>query len=149
MRDSIFRALLVAVALTAAACDNPAGPSGDLGENERRWVRQGITSYRLVFDRICFCLTDHAGRFEVTVIGGNVTSVRDPQTGRERGRFDEVAYTVPELFDVIEREEPEADELEAEYHAELGYPTLIRIDRIENAVDDELEIQVLELTPLR
>ena len=149
MRDNAFRALLVAVALGAAGCANPVGPSEDLGEAERRWIRQGITSYRLVFDRICFCLTDHAGRFEVTVVNGNVTSVRDPQTGRERGRFDEVAYTVPELFDVIEREEREADELEAEYHGELGYPTSIRIDRIRNAIDDELEIQVLELTPLR
>jgi hypothetical protein len=140
--------LILALGLLAA-CGNPNAPD-DLDDAQRAWNEQGIDSYRLVFDRICFCLTDHAGRFEVTVIGGNVTSVIDPMTGRERVRSDEVAYTVPALFDLIAREHREgADEVDVEYHRDLGYPLAIQIDRVRQAVDDELEITVLELTPLR
>jgi hypothetical protein len=149
MKRFLPSALLLTLALGAAACGNPNAPD-DLDDAERTWNEQGITSYRLVFDRICFCLTDHAGRFEVMVIGGNVVSVIDPLTGRERVRSDEVAYTVPALFEVIEREHREgADEVDVEYHRELGYPLAIRIDRERQATDDELEITVLELSPLR
>ena len=132
-----------------AACGNPNAPD-DVEDAQRTWNEQGITSYRLVFDRVCFCLTDHAGRFVVVVVDGTVVSVTDPATGLERVRSDEVAYTVPALFDLIEREHRQgADEVDVEYHRELGYPLTIRIDRVRQATDDELEVTVLELAPLR
>lgn len=54
--------------------------------------------------------------------------------------------TIDDLFDMIERAEKDADEFLVEYAIE-GYPTLISIDWIKEAVDDEMYFQISAVQP--
>ena len=62
----------------------------------------------------------------------------------------QVYMTVNQLFAFIEDAiERSAHSIEVDYHAQYGYPTHIRIDYIENTIDEEMAFEASALVPLR
>jgi Family of unknown function (DUF6174) len=57
----------------------------------------------------------------------------------------ELPKTIDDIFDQLDREVT-ADGFEAEFNEELGYPTHVLVDRMSDAVDDELEFFVTDFT---
>ena len=134
-----------ALFLVLAACGG--GAAGQLEAAEERWMTSGISDYTLVVGYGCFCPPEVRGPFEVTVENGEVVEIRfdgaviEPQPGITPVEV----FTVEGLFAEI-RSSLDADEITVSYD-ERGNPTLIDIDRIANAADDELTITALLTTP--
>jgi hypothetical protein len=58
--------------------------------------------------------------------------------------------TVPELFDFVEDAiDRRAHEIDVRYDPESGYPTHIRIDYVENAIDEEMAFEASALRAIR
>jgi len=121
-----------------------------LAAARRSWAAQGWDSYTFILRRLCFCAggTDPA---EVVVQSGARVSVTDVQTGQPvPAEWVEYYLTVPELFDFIEDAiDRKAHQIDVAYNADTGYPTHIRIDYIENAIDEEMAFEVGGLTAIR
>ncbi len=54
--------------------------------------------------------------------------------------------TIDDIFDMIERAEKDADELDVDYSDE-GYPVRVSIDWIKEAVDDEMMLEISNVVP--
>lgn len=132
-----------AVPVAMGTDDSLAAAESALG----RWQTRAIESYTMDLEILCFCTI--SGRFDISVENGEVVSVV-AQDGRGDPRefgIDAIDYTVDGLFDVMDSWSGErADFIMASFH-ESGYPLDVRIDAIENAVDDELTLVVHNLTP--
>ncbi len=142
--------LVLAVAVLAGACGSSAVSSSQtraLEAAEERWMTSGISDYNLVVEYGCFCIREVIGPFEVTVKNGEVAEVRFDGTVIELqpGMTPVEAFTVEGLFGEI-RSSLDADEITVSYH-ERGNPTLIDIDRMADAADDELTITAVLTTP--
>ena len=113
---------------------------GGFSENDDHrdeWASRSNGTYSFVMNRGCFCIP--AGLFEVEVVDYEIRSMvqvhsREPVDST----YFEYVHTIEQLFDLIDQARREgADKLEVEYARE-GYPTLVSIDWIELAADDEL-----------
>lgn len=110
-----------------------------------RWEAAAIDDYTWSFTRLCFCpqLT-----VEVTVEAGQPVRESVEDDDRFPAEPAELEFrTMEELFDVIEREIRESDEVTVEYDAETGRVLRFDADRITEAVDDELGYQVESFVP--
>ena len=105
----------------------------------------------MTVERLCFCTASFRGPFIVQVRNGNVASVETlegvPATGNGLGDVSALTVsgtfdlTVPGIFDLIGRSF-DSDRLEVQFNQQNGVPTLVQIDRIALAVDDELTVRV-------
>jgi hypothetical protein len=144
-------ALLATSLLTG--CELITGPS-DLEELDRarlRWAVNGYDSYSYELLRSCFCGYPAVGeRVVVVVHTGLVVSAWLASTGEllppsTLGSFP----TVEDLFDIAEDAVREADRHDLRYDERLGYPYLLDIDWIVNAIDDEITIRAEAVIPIR
>ncbi len=113
-----------------------------LDANRLRWSASGQTAEYVLRQQVsCFCgfpVTPH----DVTVVGDSIADVRDSATGvvLAAGQW-EFYRSVDGLFEMIEDAlESNAHMVDVDYHPLLGYPALISIDYIRNAVDDEIYV---------
>lgn len=119
-----------------------------LDTNRQLWESAAVESYRYSFTRHCFC--GFVGTFTVTVTDGVVTAAVSEQDGESvpEAALPELS-TIEGLFDEAQRGiDVKAHGFEAEYHPELGYPTLVDLDPIENAIDDEVTYRAESLVSL-
>lgn len=110
-------------------------------------------SYRYTLTIGCFC---PGGRFDVVVRDGEVTSSRRDGSGGLAGAPGGVS--IDDLFTVVRQargdsSSPPAANVAVSYHERYGYPERLRIDRIADAVDDEIsytvsDFQVLKPAPM-
>ncbi|HSM02946.1 MAG TPA: DUF6174 domain-containing protein [Acidimicrobiia bacterium] len=113
---------------------------GSLEAAEGRWADAGITDYTLTVTFGCFCIRERVGPFEVDVSAGDIVEVRfdgdilEPEPGVTPVKV----FTVEGLFAEV-RANQDAAALTVEYD-DHGVPTLIDIDRLLEAVDDEVTI---------
>ena len=141
-------AAALALGLVMGACAQ-GGREADtsLVDAEARWADAGITDYTLTVSYGCFCVRERVGPFEVTVAGGEVVEVRfegeviEPTPGVTPVEV----FTVEGLFAEV-RANQDAARLTVEYD-DNGVPTLIEIDRLIEAIDDELTITASLSTP--
>ena len=135
------------LSLAAFAASPPA--YGNDGAAQRRaldrhramWTAQHLRNYRFRLRFRCFCPS--SGRATIITV----------RQGRPRGatgfqtRFD----TIPELFGQLRRalDDPQAGEVKVRYDAGRGFPRTASIDRIKNAIDDEIGWTVDRFRPLR
>ena len=121
-----------------------------LEEARREWRNLGWESYAFTLRRLCFCGggTDPA---EVVVLRGERVSVTVLETGEPvPAEWVEYYLTVEELFDFIEDAiDRKAHEIEIRYERTTGLPASIRIDYIENAIDEEMAFEASSLRALR
>lgn len=155
MRKAIRTASAMLLTLAWVGCDvlAPEPSWSDRGrkleEQRQIWADTGVDSYRYRVMRGCFC-SGPVGTFRVTVTDGVVTAAESTYDGEPVP--DDVLPLVPtvdSLFAVIEEAiGSEVDGLVVEYHSDLGYPTLIDIDWIERAIDDEVIYEAAGLEEL-
>jgi hypothetical protein len=132
--------------LLAGALGCTTGPESaidDLRESRARWLDQGIVSYRVTIQRLCFCVDIRQVRVQVT--NGTVTSRVFVDDGQPVPANRAESYpAISGLFDFLEAAFLRADEATARYDATLGIPLEANIDFAKNAVDDELVIRVTD-----
>jgi hypothetical protein len=139
--------LLAATLFAGCALTGPGSiqePEG-LEDARRVWNQVGTSDYDMSLFRGCFCIG--GGEMTVYVRGDSVAAIQ--QTERQwQGGNDWWQYipTVEGLFDLVEEADADAHSLEVDYHPQLGYPTSVSIDWIENAVDDEISYSVSSLS---
>lgn len=146
--------VITATALTVvfAACglldpDPWAERQAALDRNRALWDATGIESYRYRLDRWCFC--GLFGELRVTVVDGVVT-VAERLDGQPIDEA-ELQYleTIEYLFDRTQQAiDNRAYRFQAEYHPDLGYPTLLDLDPDRNAIDEEIRYEVGDLARL-
>jgi len=138
----------MALGITGCQILGPKDPRTETMSDYRAlWDEFQSGSYTFTLGRGCYCIV--AGEIQVTVEEGNVTSAysvwQNEAVLDEHLQFIE---TIDTIFDMIDRAKLEAHELEVEYAVE-GYPTLVSIDWIELAVDDEITLTVSDVTPVK
>ena len=140
-----FSHLVVMVVLAAACGGNET--ASELDAAEERWAASGVSDYNLEVGYGCFCVPERIGPFEIKVRGAEVVEIRfeGALIQPEPGVTPVEAFTVEGLFEEI-RSSLDADEITVSY-GELGNPTLIDIDRMSDAEDDELSITAILTTP--
>jgi hypothetical protein len=101
------------------------------------WHAAGIDTYGFTLRYTTMFLH---GVYEISVVdGAPVGAVRvTPEGKRDYLNVRELPKTIDEIFDQLERELA-GDSFSAEFDEALGYPTHVCVDRLDNAVDDELE----------
>lgn len=136
------RALALSVLLVMlAACGDTTTPrtssNGPYAAAFERWQAADITDYSIIY-----FVTGGIGR-----VGPKVVQV-------ENGEAVEVdatdptqiapSYSVDDLFDELNAAEIVVD---ADFDPELGFPTRLELDPIEDAIDDEFSVEVTALEP--
>ena len=151
MKGTTLRSVLLGLSFAAAAaCSNPLSPTEEALDDARvKWQGMGIDSYRITVREICFCPIELGGPFVVTVVRNQVTSVVYAGDGPSIAPDERIPLTVPELFETVDDALREADDVEVEYDPTYGFPASIRIDRIRNAVDDEVYYEARDFEPIR
>ena len=116
-----------------------------LAEQRAKWEATGITNYE--FTLFWGQLNLLYGDYRVTVVDGRPAGVLRMDPGELAPGWEaEVPGTIDEVFDVLQPWVGGADQVDASYDPDSGYPVAVRIDRIENAVDDEFEMRISDLT---
>lgn len=133
MRWTILLLAAVCAATTTAAWADTRDRDAqrrDLSLNRALWTRQGLGNYRFRLHVHCYC-PDAARAVTITVRNGRPRGARGYQK-----QFD----TVPELFQAIRRglEDPRSGDVSISYDRRRGFPRTASIDRIKNAIDDEI-----------
>ncbi len=83
----------------------------------------------------------------VEVRNGETTSTRLLRDDLKMARA-AVPTTVEDVFAALRRAQRDADEVEATYHSDFGYPREVHVDEISQAIDDEHQYRILSLVAL-
>lgn len=119
----------------------PGSPLSDLDDAEARWEAADLADYEMTYREVCFCPEII---IRVTVENGQVTET----VSLSEYERDEPGRTVESLFAEIRAAiDDGAASVNAEYDADLGYPTSYFIDFSEEMADEEFGITVQSLTP--
>ncbi|MBM3886069.1 MAG: hypothetical protein FJ361_09580 [Gemmatimonadetes bacterium] len=138
------RLALLMLLLVASGCPDPMSPEQvalETAAAQWRAARPSNDSYILLQRRLCFCL--RTDQMRVTVTRGKVTDVVDAETGAAEPSEAHAWYrTVDQLFTEVRTAQRTYGTLrDVTYHPTLGYPTLVSIDPIAMAADDEVAWQ--------
>jgi hypothetical protein len=145
MAPTWVRSVVVGCVLLGSACDDPVSPEiTALMSAEAQWhaAQPASNSYIIQQAVNCFCI-DGGTVFEVTVTAGTITVVRR-LPGLEVVPVDQYARfrTIDQLFDEIRAAlKKDGVLLHVEYNSSMGYPTVVSLDPVRNAVDDEVAYQ--------
>ena len=125
-------ASVLAIGLVITAC----GSTPSVAEAERaQWEAAEVSDYTLTY-----AVSGGAGNLgpkTVEVTDGIVTEIVKEPDGVSPADF-----TIERLFDELDA----ADiVLDVEFDPELGYPTYIALDPIEDAIDDEFSVTILSM----
>ncbi len=140
----------VAAMLAICGCRDVVGPEEiELTSAESRWnsVRPTSNSYVMEQQVACFCAFGGT-TFEVTVQSGAVVSARPLNSQGAEGPVQLASFrTVDQLFDEVRNALKHRDTLLAvSFHATMGYPSVVSLDPIKNARDDEVRYQTSKVT---
>ncbi len=149
MRKIIF----IVLALAMAACAFNA--KNDLTANQQKWETSKVTHYRFDLDIVCFCAFRDRMPLSIEVQDGQVVSMTytdgtvvatdDPQWDY----FNRFA-TFDNLFaDIQSGPTAEADEVTIEFDPTYGFPTMVNVDQIKEAMDDEYNLTVSNFEVLK
>jgi len=106
------------------------------------WPAYPNDSYTYVLRVSCFC-PDAAEPIAITVTGGKVTAAVNKRTGEEAEEYRWL--TINDLID--EANDEDAAEVRVTWPDGSDHPRTIYIDRIENAVDDEISYDIRNVQP--
>ncbi len=135
---------IVLIALTAVGCSDGTGLDQDpLAEARARWAQTDAADYVFEFRRSCFCSPDFVRQVRIEVLDGVVSSAVYVDTEEVISLPLTSVPTIDDLFEEIgDALEGGAFSVSADYDADMGYPTSVSIDFIENAIDDEMAFTV-------
>ena len=147
-RPNAGRRLGIALlALTPLGCTDVLGPEQEaLAAARARWALTNADSYVFEFQRSCFCAPETVRPVRIEVLDGVVSAAVYVDTEEPMSPPLTSVPTIDHLFDEIrEAMDRTAFSIIAEYDADLGYPTSVSIDYIQNAIDDEMAFIVSSL----
>jgi len=102
--------------------------------------------YTFVLEQFCFCPI--TGPVQVTVVGGEVTSaivLKGLKGGVEKGS-DAPEYLRQTINDVIaQANDTESAKVDVDWPSDQDWPSSVAVDRIENAVDDEITYAISDV----
>ena len=137
MKKQTLLIVFIAFALLLSAC----GSNAALKSNRDKWEAQSISHYRFDLTISCFCPFRDIIPVTVEVKDGQIVSMTDvsgqPLREEFRATFEQAA-TIESLFAIAEENIANADKVSVTYDATYGFPTSIVVDRITQAVDDEI-----------
>lgn len=146
------RATIILVLIAVCSCTSRLeSRTTDLVNAKNLWVQTNPNkSYSFRVVRRCFCTFDGVAA-RVTVVGDAVVRTTVSQDVRFTREPNPYGYlTIPGYFnlvlDLIEQELNSSLELEVEYDARLGYPSLIAW-REPNAMDSATRIEIYGYNP--
>lgn len=139
--------LILALCFLIPACVTVLNIDG-FKDAKEKWGEINTGNYSYTYSRYCFCTEELIGPNTIVVEDNIVTRVIDPTTGTDRLTWDslralekypDLYMTIDGLFEEISTTKKEgAHSMRAEFDASTGMPTLIEIDHIKNATDDEV-----------
>ncbi len=151
---------LIFIALVLSACS--LGRQSEVQRNQQKWQDAKITHYRYNLSVGCFCVFNENMPLVVEVKDGNIVSMKY-QNGKDveesnRELFERYA-TIDKIFAAIEKDfqntadtnDPQprkADKVVVKYDVTYGFPTMVNIDFIKQAIDDELALTLSNLERL-
>lgn len=131
--------------------------SDPFAEQQRRldratalWAAHGPTSYRMVYQRLCFCPGEVIQPVEIVIREGEVEARSFAETGEPVPEaLADVFLPVPRIFEEVQEAiRQRVAELRVIYDPVLGFPLEVFIDHRAEVADDEVSHLVLELTPI-
>jgi len=142
-------AALLFVLLTAVGCEllgHNSNHDADLAVNRRIWDAGNTGNYTFSLLRGCFCV--YGGPFDITVLDNQIVDVSRPlpyEPATVPAEDYQYFQTIDDLFDILASAyRTGADDVSVDY-SDRGNPSLISIDYLKNAVDDEVSYTVSEL----
>lgn len=123
-----------------------AGQLAELDKARARWRSSGITAYRYELAFHMMLAADFSGPFVVTVVDGAVAEMT--RNGEPVSDGQVTAYTVEDLFELVEASLRDGVESSVTYHEVWGHPVLMALDLDAIAVDGGLMLSVSNLTPI-
>ena len=140
--------------LLMATCSSSTVPSGGLPAGPpasgAAWDSR-LRDYTFTFQRTCSCPPEIASRVRVRVEDAAVVEVRDAETGEAYAPERFGAFpTVEGVLELIARARGRgAQVVDVDYDPQLGYPVRVRIDNDTREQNDEEQLHLQELRPLR
>ena len=135
-----FKRLVVVLGVMAVAgCHLVTDPHRDFTSARETWGAKRPSSYEYTVRISCFCGGEVTRPVVITVTGQTVESRKYADTGvAVDARWNDSFLTIDALFAEIDQAYATgAPTVDVTFDPTLGYPTLISIDRIANAIDDE------------
>jgi hypothetical protein len=130
--------------LTLVSCASGKAPTAGLDQHERKWTDRRTESYSYELKVLCFCPTELTSPVIIEVRKGEPAQVRYTADGAlAPSTYFDKYDSMEELFAVLrEARSRQADEIIVRYDEQYGFPATVRIDYVQNAVDDELAFEV-------
>ncbi|KGJ95751.1 DUF6174 domain-containing protein [Thalassotalea sp. ND16A] len=134
---------LILLSLLTACGGDSNKEQQKLNKNKALWEKQYIDDYAFDIAIGCFCGNMDTS-FSVEVSGSEIKRYNNDKLRFEQGDdlSQEWVSSIPELFQFIDMLIGTVDEIEVEYHEQLGYPISISVDRYKDSVDDEFGISI-------
>ncbi|MEL7562704.1 DUF6174 domain-containing protein [Dehalogenimonas sp. 4OHTPN] len=112
----------------------------DLNNARSKWSAAGISDYEYHLRVACFCPPNIVSPVVVKVANDVNIGVEYSKEPKEvTNDFFKPLDTIDELFEIIQKAiDDRVASLDVEYHSTFGYPVSISIDRIKEAIDDEI-----------
>ncbi len=124
--------------------------ANSIESNYSRWKKQGIDSYIITQQRMCFCIDGGAKMF-VRVSGNKIISVTDSASAKlipsDRWQW---YKTIDELYaTAIEAKKGNPAAYEIKFESVYGYPNYIWVDPNASMADEEYGFVTTNFKPLR
>lgn len=147
MKITRILTFLTVFSLILAAC----GAQSELSQNQAKWQDQAPAHYRFDLQIGCFCAFRDRMPLTVEIQNGEIVSIVDA-TGAAPTEQEMEWYApylgVDKVFEYAQKASTEAAKLEIKYDASLGYPTQLYVDWNEETMDEEVGLDITNLTVL-
>jgi Family of unknown function (DUF6174) len=148
---SLGSLIMVSVGVLASGFFARGAAHAALEDSRGQWEAAGIRDYEYRYQKYCDCHRDLPPETVVDVRDGRVSRVyhlhadSDREVPARDGSLD-LYWTIDELFDLIDAATQRDAVVRVSYDDDLGYPTTIFIDYDPQAIGDELDVRLTELS---
>lgn len=149
-RSMVLIPVLFVLLATGIACSDsdsvlaPLEPVDvpDLETARELWATRGSESYSIHQERLCFCAGPRSWRADVE--SGKLVAVHADGPGGGVVEL-ESARTVADVFDLVERAQSEAAEIQVEFDPVFGFAREVYVDWNLGIADDEIRWTMTDL----
>lgn len=144
----LLSVFLLAISTVLSGCQilGPDDPREEgVSAHRAAWAEWSNGTYSFAVFRGCFCAWGGQMWIQVVddeIVAAFITERNEPVPSEHLVDL----HTIEDIFDMVERAEREAAELEVEW-ANEGYPSRVFIDWIKEAVDDEIRLEISGVVP--
>jgi hypothetical protein len=139
--------LILFLAMLGTACSQSRDDHG-LDAARKRWAAHLPGSYSFTRAQRCECLPDQTRPIRISVTAGQITSAvyvddQRPVSDQVRGTLLTIDGVFDQIQDAIDRD---AAEITIAFDPTLGYPTAVFVDYSRQIADEELILEISDLT---